>query len=708
MSVNFTKTKEKERGFAEMNNRFDSTLNAVKPYADETTLSELSRLKNNFNRRIEDFFRNDRKLNLAVIGRVKAGKSTFLNMLVFDGKDILPRAFTPKTATLTKIEYAPENAVEVEYYSTEEWNSLAEVAKSNSEAEEVKAARELIEAVKKSEIDYSVYTEKQKETFTFPSDDVLMEQLNRYVGENGDITPLVKSVVLYINKPELEGISIVDTPGLNDPVQSRTQRTKEFLEVCDTAFFLSTASRFLDKSDVELLKAQLPQKGLAKLALICSRFDDGLSDEFFNYDTLEENIIGTKKQLTREAKNIFAKEKERYIKFGENERAELMAACEKPMFVSSIYHNMVGRNYDDYDETEQHAYDLLNDRDELNNKVIAEIGDISSVEEWLEAVIAEKDALLASRAEEFIPSAEKALNSYIGNLRERTKKHLDTLLSNDRENLEKQRRNMQSTIRNVQAKVEEYFGTMSVKMDETKISILRDLRRSSHEYSQLQDKTGTETKYTKVSVSDSTWYKPWTWGSSHTELITYQTTYTYVDTSDALESIRRYANEASNNIEQGFVETTDVQSLKHHLLKVVVDNFDASDENYDPAYFRLLTERTLNKIDLPIMKIDIDNYLAEMNSQFSGQIRDSSKRSELKNLLATSISRLFDTISTRFTQELTRFKVELDKIKDGFSKELLKDINADFEEILKECEDKEANIARLREYEDLLGRINFS
>ncbi len=595
MAIKFTKTNEKEQSFKSMNARFDATMDSVRSYADETTLSEISGLKNNFNRRIEDFFRNDRKLNLAVIGRVKAGKSTFLNMLIFDGKDVLPRAFTPKTATLTKIEYAPEDAMEVEYYSTAEWESLDELAQSDSTAEEVVAAKELIEAVKKSGIDYTVYTQKRKERITFPSGEALMDKLNRYVGENGDITPLVKSVILYINKPELEGISIVDTPGLNDPVQSRTQRTKEFLEVCDTAFFLSTASHFLDKSDVELLKAQLPQKGLAKLALICSRFDEGLSDELFNYDTLTENIVETKKQLIKEAKSKFTKEKELYAERGEKERADLMAACENPMFISSLFHNMTGRDYDDYDELEQHAYDLLDDRGELDAETVAQIGDIAPVEEWLNGVIAEKDALLASRAEEFVPSAEKSLNSYLANLRERTSKHLDTLSTNDRENLEKQRRDMQSTIHNVQAKVEEYFGTMSVKMDEAKIAILRDLRRSSHEHSQLQDKTGTETKFIKTRVSDSTWYKPWTWGSSHTEVSSYQTTYTYVDTSDALESIRHYAGEASSSIEQGFVETTDVQSLKQHLLKVVVENFDASDENYDPAYFRLLTERTLNK-----------------------------------------------------------------------------------------------------------------
>ena len=290
---------------------------------------------------------------------------------------------------------------------------------------------------------------------------------------------------------------------------------------------------------------------------------------------------------------------------------------------------------------EEHiSYDLLDDRGELDAETVAQIGDITQVEAWLDEVITARDVILASKAEDIAPSAEKSLNGYIASLRERMNKHLETLSTNDRENLEKQRRDMQSIIHNVQAKVEEYFGTMSVKMDEAKIAILRDLRRSSHEHSQLQDKTGTETKIIKTRVSDSRWYNPFSWGKSHTEISSYQTTYTYVDTSDALESIRHYANDASSSIEQGFVETTDVQSLKQHLLKVVVENFDASDENYDPAYFRLLTERTLNKIDMPVMKIDVEEYLSTLSAQFSGEIRDSSKRSELRNILSASISKL--------------------------------------------------------------------
>lgn len=44
-------------------------------------------------------------LSIGIMGQVKAGKSSFLNALLFGGKPILPEAATPKTANLTKISY---------------------------------------------------------------------------------------------------------------------------------------------------------------------------------------------------------------------------------------------------------------------------------------------------------------------------------------------------------------------------------------------------------------------------------------------------------------------------------------------------------------------------------------------------------------------------------------------------------------------------
>ena len=45
----------------------------------------------------------EQKLSIGIMGQVKAGKSSFLNALLFAGKPILPEAATPKTANLTKI-----------------------------------------------------------------------------------------------------------------------------------------------------------------------------------------------------------------------------------------------------------------------------------------------------------------------------------------------------------------------------------------------------------------------------------------------------------------------------------------------------------------------------------------------------------------------------------------------------------------------------
>ena len=46
-----------------------------------------------------------RVLKLGILGRVKAGKSSLLNALVFNGNDVLPKAATPMTAALTILQY---------------------------------------------------------------------------------------------------------------------------------------------------------------------------------------------------------------------------------------------------------------------------------------------------------------------------------------------------------------------------------------------------------------------------------------------------------------------------------------------------------------------------------------------------------------------------------------------------------------------------
>ncbi len=201
-----------------------------------------------------------------------------MNTLLFDGKNFLPTAKTPKTATLTKIEYDEQNCITVEYYQPEEWTALENAAKNNAN----EAAVEIMSMVEENHVDPHPYLEKGIETITFDSSEELMERMNEYVGENGTITPFVKNVTIHMNKPELAEISIIDTPGLNDAISSRSDATRKFLSKCDVVFFLSATSQFLDINDQTLLKEQFPAQGIKHLLLISSKFDSGIADVIKN------------------------------------------------------------------------------------------------------------------------------------------------------------------------------------------------------------------------------------------------------------------------------------------------------------------------------------------------------------------------------------------------------------------------------------------
>ena len=281
----FTKTREDEIEFGRFESKVDAIYNNLKEFDNLVDTYEIALIKKNFHIKVKDFFREDRKLNIGIIGRVKAGKSTFLNTLLFDGRAVLPAAVTPKTATLTKIEYSVDNRIEVEYYTDEEWRVIERNSKVDSLQKEFIVAKEIVRLIADQNLNPRDYVGKANYTVNFETYDDLMVNLNDYIGENGKFTPLVKSVNVYVNNKDLEGISVVDTPGLYDPVVSRVDKTRQFMEICDVVFFLSKSSTFLDKNDIDLMASQLPKKGVKKLILVCSRFDDGLRDTLWKFES---------------------------------------------------------------------------------------------------------------------------------------------------------------------------------------------------------------------------------------------------------------------------------------------------------------------------------------------------------------------------------------------------------------------------------------
>lgn len=236
---------------------------------------------------------NDR-LTIGVIGQVKCGKSTFLNALIF-GDEILPAATTPMTASLSVITYGTEKSLEAEFYTRDEWadlqmtasRSLEEVVGNTAEESKIKAAQELVNNAGKigGNLNALLGT-KQKDKF---------ENLIEYVGADGKYIAITKSVRLEYPLDYLKGVEIVDTPGFNDPIVSREERTKEFLKKADVVVMLLYAGRAFDATDKDIIFNLVRNVGIGKILIGVNKYD--LCYE--RGESSEEIIEAVKDQLRR-------------------------------------------------------------------------------------------------------------------------------------------------------------------------------------------------------------------------------------------------------------------------------------------------------------------------------------------------------------------------------------------------------------------------
>ena len=92
-------------------------------YSESYYVDFSSRIKK-IKEKVEESKKEGRLLKIGIVGEVKSGKSSFLNALIFDGEDILPKASTPMTAALTRIIYSKENEAKIVFYKKNDWDII--------------------------------------------------------------------------------------------------------------------------------------------------------------------------------------------------------------------------------------------------------------------------------------------------------------------------------------------------------------------------------------------------------------------------------------------------------------------------------------------------------------------------------------------------------------------------------------------------------
>ncbi|WP_120924897.1 dynamin family protein [Helicobacter pylori] len=312
-----------EQGLQERAKPFMSDNAVIKTEELEKTLKEL-----------QD---TNRDLKVGIIGRVKAGKSSLLNALIFEGVEVLPKAATPMTASLTILKYANTLSAEVEFYSQKdiaeleneheryvrefnrivgeevkkqkEKQSLSNRAKegfksfgkafSRNKSDEAPKERVLsdeeinkrAERIAKSELEKdtklvsshdqyekmkksgSLNTEKLDPCIQANSLQELNQKLLQFVGADGKYMPYTKAVQISLNNPNLKDLEVIDTPGVNDPIASREEHTKALLKDCDVVFIVSPSGQFLTDSDMSLFDRVSNKEGLQEIYFVASQTD---------------------------------------------------------------------------------------------------------------------------------------------------------------------------------------------------------------------------------------------------------------------------------------------------------------------------------------------------------------------------------------------------------------------------------------------------
>ncbi|PUD24281.1 GTPase [Helicobacter pylori] len=281
----------------------------------------------------------NRDLKVGIIGRVKAGKSSLLNALIFEGVEVLPKAATPMTASLTVLKYAKTMSAEVEFYSPKdilelknehekyvrEFNKIVdeEVKKQKEKQslsnrakegfrnvgskmlgrnkstevapkENILSDEEIVkraERIAKNELEKdarlvsshdqyekmkksgSLNTEKLDPHIQANSLQELNQKLLQFVGANGKFMPCTKAVQISLNNPNLKDLEVIDTPGINDPIVSREERTKALLKDCHVVFIVSLSNQFLTDSDMDLFDRVSHKEGLQEIYFVASQAD---------------------------------------------------------------------------------------------------------------------------------------------------------------------------------------------------------------------------------------------------------------------------------------------------------------------------------------------------------------------------------------------------------------------------------------------------
>lgn len=220
---------------------------------------------------------HDQSCRIAVIGQIKAGKSSFINAFVQRG-EMLPTDINPWTAVVTSLHFRDDGtpakyAAQFHMFAREEWQRLAEGGGRLRELTErlvpgfepelLKAQIEVMRARVEQRLGPGI---DQLLGQTHRYETVTPELIDSYVSagtfldsagpsNRRNYSDVTRAAELFLSGgPFACPVTLVDTPGTNDPFLVRDEITRRSLENADIFLFVISALQPLSADDIALLR----------------------------------------------------------------------------------------------------------------------------------------------------------------------------------------------------------------------------------------------------------------------------------------------------------------------------------------------------------------------------------------------------------------------------------------------------------------------
>lgn len=718
----------------ENNKKIEELINKLKNsnYVELLDKVILGDIENDFNNYLENYKRlesEDKILTIGIVGQVKVGKSSFLNSLFFGSEDVLPKAATPMTAALTKIRYSENISAKVHFFSKSDFETIENGAKECERAIEnkrekekleneerrkkgkpeiksmdaqllgmvelsdsVKSFYEIFENFKKNEGELRNKLLNSEESDNFEilegidSIDALKNRLEDYVGVNGKYMPIVKYIEIFLNIEAIKDFDIVDTPGLNDPVISRGQLTRDFLGKCDVIFLLSYSQQFLDSQDISLFSEQLPKEGIKEVKIIGSKFDLCLNADSQKYNgDIKVAQEGIKFKLNNEFKDKIKKDIER-----ENIK-EIFERAFPPYYISSscydIYkhYGKLSKNEELIKNNIKRAFPhFLDDAESYKELSGIEIFNSTIIPE----IVYKKENILKERSNNLYSGFMNKFISSIEELLEEVKQKQEKFSKEDIKSIEDKLKETEGVLKKLGNSIKECFNEVKNKDVKKKFN---DLEREFKEtISQIKAKESHKSK-----LENNKWFGGIArffgdlfnkdWGYKEFDLI-----YIHDIVDEIRKTIDEMQKELNNTCEDIFNIDYFSKELEYKItaaLKEKLKDNDFDVENIILPLKRVLRDMLYSPVKL---KEDYTNFILEEVNHKTEILLE-----KMKDLISLKIiPEILDNIENNLKNQTDGIIKTLDEKEESLIKDISSSIESDAEELKKQLENK-------KEYEEL-------